>query len=150
MKQSSLKAVSRFPLIAKGSPLICPAQSSALRDRTPPDGSLDDRQGRLSARDPLIASNNLFALTVLSYVLAKACPPSKESHAHRRDKDRMNRSKVGGSEKQRALASEQRNQPIDREKAEDARGQFAMRVIWVTLGIVCAVLGTLLLAILLR
>jgi hypothetical protein len=62
----------------------------------------------------------------------------------------MNRSKVGGSEKQRALASEQRNQPIDREKAEDARGQFAMRVIWVTLGIVCAVLGTLLLAILLR
>jgi hypothetical protein len=54
---------------------------------------------------------------------------------------------VDGSNKQKAFAREQRNQPID---AEDARCEFAMRLIWIMLGTVCAVLGTVLLAILWR
>ena len=46
-------------------------------------------------------------------------------------------------EEEEALASKQRD-------VEDARYEFAMRVIWVALGITCAVLGMVLLPILLR
>jgi hypothetical protein len=59
----------------------------------------------------------------------------------------MKRSKVDRSNKRKAFAREQRNQPTD---AEAATYQFAMRLIWVALGTVCAVLGTVLLAILWR
>ena len=59
----------------------------------------------------------------------------------------MKRSKVDGSNKRKAFAREQRNQPIN---AEEARYEFAMRLIWIALGTVCAVLGTVLLAILWR
>ncbi len=38
----------------------------------------------------------------------------------------------------------------ERAKAEDAGGRFAMRVIWFTLAIACAVLGSVLFMILLR
>ena len=62
----------------------------------------------------------------------------------------MKRSKVDGSNQRKVFACETRNQPIDKAKAEDARDRFAMRVIWVTLAIACAVLGAVLLMILLR
>jgi hypothetical protein len=50
------------------------------------------------------------------------------------------------SNKLNALAWQQRDQL----NSDDAMWQFAMRVIWVTLSIACAVLGTVLLGILLR
>ena len=53
-------------------------------------------------------------------------------------------------DKRLAFAFWQRDQHIETVKADDARCQFAMRVIWILLGIACAVLGCVLLTILLR
>ena len=53
-------------------------------------------------------------------------------------------------DKWRAFAFWQRDQHIERVKADDARCEFAMRVIWILLGIACAVLGRVLLTIILR
>ncbi len=63
----------------------------------------------------------------------------------------MKRSKVDGSNKRRRLRGRYAiNLSTERAKAEDAGGRFAMRVIWVTLAIACAVLGAVLFMILLR
>ena len=62
----------------------------------------------------------------------------------------MKRGNADGFNKPRALAREERNQAMDRDEANAARYRLAMRVIWITLGIVCAVLGTVLLTILLK
>jgi hypothetical protein len=45
------------------------------------------------------------------------------------------------------MSKEKGDQPTDE---EDARYEFAMRLIWIALGTVCAVLGAVLLAILWR
>jgi len=59
----------------------------------------------------------------------------------------MKRSKLDEFNKRKAFAREQGDQPTDE---EDARYEFAMRLIWIALGTVCAVLGAVLLAILWR
>jgi hypothetical protein len=64
------------------------------------------------------------------------------------DKDCMKRSKADASNKQNALAWQQRDQQ-DQVDGDDAVWQFTMCFIWGTLGIACAVLGTVLLGILL-
>jgi hypothetical protein len=69
------------------------------------------------------------------------------SHQH---KDCMNRSKVDLSGDQKAIAWWHCDHFIDRVNNDDAVCQFAMRVIWVTMGIACTVLGTVLFTILLR
>jgi hypothetical protein len=62
----------------------------------------------------------------------------------------MQQSDRDETDKRRAFAFWQRDQHIERVKADDAGRQFAMRVIWLLLGVACAVLGCVLLTILLR
>ena len=62
----------------------------------------------------------------------------------------MKQSDRDETDQRRAFAFWQRDQHIERVKTDDARPQFAMRVIWLLLGVACAVLGRVLLAILLR
>jgi hypothetical protein len=61
----------------------------------------------------------------------------------------MKRSKADASSKQNALAWQRRDQLVDPVDRDDAMWQFTMRFIWFTLGIGCAVLGTVMTAILL-
>jgi len=58
--------------------------------------------------------------------------------------------RVEGSDKRKAFARRQRNQLLDNVKAGNARNQFAMRIVWLILGAVCAALGCVLLRILLK
>ena len=62
----------------------------------------------------------------------------------------MKRNNEDGFDKRKAFARRQRGKLIASVKAGDARNQFAMRVIWLILGIACAALGWVLLTILLR
>jgi hypothetical protein len=61
----------------------------------------------------------------------------------------MKRSKADASSKQNALAWQRRDQLVDPVDRDDAMWQFTMRFIWFTLGIGCAVLGTVMAGILL-
>jgi hypothetical protein len=62
----------------------------------------------------------------------------------------MKRNNMDGYDKRKAFARRQRARLIDGVKAGDATKQFAMRMIWLILGVACAALGFVLLTILLR
>jgi hypothetical protein len=62
----------------------------------------------------------------------------------------MKRSKSDGFDNWRAFARRQRDQFIDRFKADDERFQFGTRVLWLILGAACAAIGLVLIMILMR
>jgi hypothetical protein len=62
----------------------------------------------------------------------------------------MKRGNADGSTKGKAFAWKQRDQHMDRDAAEDARCRLLMRIVWITLGVACAILGAVLLTILVR
>jgi hypothetical protein len=62
----------------------------------------------------------------------------------------MKQNSVDGFDKQKSFGRRQRDQLPESVQAGEAGGQFAMRIIWLVLGAVCAALGWVLLTILLR
>ena len=62
----------------------------------------------------------------------------------------MKRNNEDGFDKQKSFGRRQRDQLAESFNAEEAGSQFAMRIIWLVLGAVCAALGWVLLTILLR
>ena len=62
----------------------------------------------------------------------------------------MKLNNADGSDNRRTFARWQRDRLIDGVKAGETKNQFAMRMIWLILGVACAALGFVLFTILLR
>ena len=129
----------RSPSMARGLPscrgLLPPALSGS-------DWGIESgRCGRRSGEAP--ASIEVICLT-------KSSPHLQSALTLHRTQGCMQQSDRDETDKRQAFAFWQRDQHMERVKADNAGRQFAMRVIWLLLGVACAVLGCVLLAILLR
>jgi len=62
----------------------------------------------------------------------------------------MKRNNEDGFDKQKSFGRRQRDQLAESFNVEEGGSQFAMQIVWLVLGAVCAALGWVLLTILLR